>query len=590
MDHVGHHGGRLRPAAKAVLLVTLTAASAGADTVSVDLTGVDGEEEGNVRAYLSLAQADDDNRALNALNIRTLHSRAPQQIAEALRPFGYYEPKISSTLSPPAEGDDAEPSPWRARYEVTLGRAVRLQQVDLQVQGEGAEDPRLIGNVAAIPLRTGDRLSHPTYEQSKTQLLEIAHELGYRDATFTTARLEVDPARAKAEVHLVFDTGIAYRFGELQIEQDVIRESLLRRYATFDAGDPYSTQLLLDFEYRLFDSGYFATVMLEPQAPEGDVVPIRLTATPGPRRAWNLRGGYGTDTGPRIGAGFESRRLNSRGHRLRANLELSVPQQELGSEYIVPLKRPASDERSYQLGLANQELGDTDSRRAEIGVRETRRDGPWQRIRYLRYRAERNITGDEESTAQLLVPGYTLVRAKSDNVTYPTRGTYLEVDLHGGLDEALSDTSFLQLRSDLRFIYPVGKRNRLLLRGELGAIVADDFDQLPASERFFAGGDRSIRGFALNQLGPRDEEDQVVGGRYLVVASAEYEQRLVGKWGIGFFVDAGNAFDSNIDLEAAAGLGLRWLSPIGMVRLDVAQPITDGDDGWRIHFTFGPEL
>ncbi|MEM9384012.1 MAG: autotransporter assembly complex family protein [Pseudomonadota bacterium] len=576
-------------AARAISLLPLIALAAMADTVSVSLGGVDGEEAKNVRAYLSLARADDDGRELNALNIRTLHSRAPQQIAEALRPFGYYEPKVSSTLTAPIETDQGQ-APWQARYEITLGPAVRLQAVDLQLRGEGADDPRLVGLVAAIPLREGDRLSHPAYEQSKGQLLEIAQELGYRDATFTTARLEVDPMRAEAKVQLAFDTGIAYHFGELQLEQAVILESLLRRYATFSAGDPYSTQALLDFEYRLFDSGYFATVTLEPLAPEGDVVPIRLTATPGPRRAWNLRGGYGTDTGPRIGAGFESRRLNSRGHRLLANLELSLPQQELGAEYILPLKRPASDQRSYQLGIANQELGDTDSRRVETGVRETRRDGPWQRIRYLRYRAERNITGGDESTAQLLVPGYTLVRTRSDNVTYPTRGTYLEADVHGGLGDLLSDTSFLQLRTDLRFIHPIGKRNRLLLRGELGAIIAEDFDQLPASERFFAGGDRSVRGFALNALGPRDEEDQVVGGRYLLVASAEYEQRIVGQWGIGAFVDAGNAFNGSVNLEAAAGVGLRWLSPIGMVRFDLAHPITDGGDDWRIHFTFGPEL
>lgn len=573
-----------------VLTQMLAGGNALADTVSVTLEGVGGDEAKNVRAYLSLAQADDGKRALNPLSIRTAHGRAEQQVREALRPFGYYSPTVLGTLTPPRD-TDASTTAWQAHYEITLGQAVRLREVDLQLQGEGQDDPRLIGRIAATTLRAGDRLSHPAYEQTKAALLDIAYGLGYRDAAFTTARLAVDPAHAHADVALVLNTGLAYRFGELQVEQDVINESLLQRYATFKAGDPYSTRTLLDFEYALFDSGYFASVSLEPLGAQGDEVPVRLVATPGPRRAWNLRGGYGTDTGPRIGAGFESRRLNHRGHRLRANLELSLPQQELGSEYVVPLKRPASDQRSYQLGLVNQELGDTDSQRIETGVRETRRDGPWQRIRYLRYRAERNVTSNEDSTAQLLVPGYTLVRASSNDVTYPTRGTYLEADIHGGLGAVLSDTSFLQLRTDLRLIHPVGERHRLLLRGELGAILADDFSQLPASERFFAGGDRSVRGFALNNLGPRDAEDQVVGGRYLLVASAEYEHRIVGQWGVAAFVDAGNAFDSlSFDVEAAAGVGLRWLSPIGMVRFDLAQPFTSGGDDLRVHFTFGPEL
>ncbi|MEO0971819.1 MAG: autotransporter assembly complex family protein [Pseudomonadota bacterium] len=576
------------PPSLALLAWLCLAPLAHADQVTVELSGVSGPLEKNVRAYLHLARAAKGNQALNAVNVRNLHGAADQQIHEALRPFGYYDVGVVGTLSPPRDdGSDR----WAARYEITLGPQVRYGTVAVRLEGAGAEDERVVDLRADFPLESGDALSHPTYERAKEALLDHTRELGYRDARYTQARLEVDPDLGQAMVLLTLDTGIAYRFGELQIDQDVIDEALLRRYSTFVAGDAYSTQTLLDFEYRLFDSGFFQSVSLEPLAAVGDQVPILLTATPGTRRAWNLRGGYGTDTGPRIGAGFESRRLNRQGHRLRANLELSTPRQELGGEYLVPLDRPASDVRSYQLGIVNQDLGDTDSRRVETGVRETRRDGPWQRIRYLRYRAERNTTGDDESTAQLTVPGYTVVRSQSNDVTYPTRGTYLEADLHGGVGALLSDTSFLQLRTDLRLIHPVGQRNRLLLRGELGAIWADDFDQLPASERFFAGGDRSVRGFALNNLGPRDEDDQVVGGRYLVVASAEYEQRIVGRWGIGMFVDAGNAFDGDApDLQAAAGIGLRWLSPIGMVRLDLAHPFTDDADDLRLHFTFGPEL
>jgi translocation and assembly module TamA len=555
-----------------------------ADTVTVELSGVEGDAAANVRAMLRLVQYGQAGD-LSELNIRNLHSGAERQIATALRPFGYYYPSVTSTL------EQTEPEQWVARYDIDPGQPVVLRDIDITVSGPGAGENALLEIRDTLALTRGETLSHRRYEQAKARLAESARDLGYRDAAYITSRLTVDPAEGYADVTLALATGVRYRFGELRIEQDVVDDDLIRRYSTFESGDPFSNRRLIDFEFRLFDSGYFSQVQLLPQPPEGDTIPILLMASPGPKRAWNLRGGYGTDTGPRIGVGFESRRLNRQGHRLLGNLELSSPRRELTGQYIQPLRRPASDLRSFQLGVLDQKLGDIDSTRYEASVRESRRDGPWNRNRYLRFSTESNATNTEDGSATLLIPGYTLLYSNSNNVTYPTRGRYAEIDLHGGHDALLSDVTFAQLRTDLRLIQAVGKRNRVLLRGELGAIASSNFEGLPASERFFAGGDRSVRGFGLNQLAPINEEGEIVGGRYLFVASAEYEQRIVGNWGVAGFVDAGNAFnDLEAGIEAGFGVGLRWLSPIGMVRFDIAQPITDGGDGFRLHFTFGPEM
>jgi translocation and assembly module TamA len=140
------------------------------------------------------------------------------------------------------------------------------------------------------------------------------------------------------------------------------------------------------------------------------------------------------------------------------------------------------------------------------------------------------------------------------------------------------------------YLFGIGKNDRLIARAELGAMAVDDFDQLPPDLRFFAGGDRSVRGFDYQAIGEVNESGGVVGGQYLVTSSLEYEHYFEPKWGAAAFVDAGDAFTNDFNANVAVGIGARWRSPVGTVRLDFAKPVvTDFDDGWRIHLTIGPE-
>jgi translocation and assembly module TamA len=119
----------------------------------------------------------------------------------------------------------------------------------------------------------------------------------------------------------------------------------------------------------------------------------------------------------------------------------------------------------------------------------------------------------------------------------------------------------------------------------------DDFDSMPPNLRFFAGGDRSLRGFGFQELGPLNSIGEVNGGRYLAVGSLEYERHLFGDFGLAGFVDAGNAFDAgDFEVAAGVGLGLRWRSPVGLVRVDLAAPVAGDGDGLRLHLVIGPEI
>ena len=159
--------------------------------------------------------------------------------------------------------------------------------------------------------------------------------------------------------------------------------------------------------------------------------------------------------------------------------------------------------------------------------------------------------------------------------------------------QVLSETSYLSGSISYKWIKTLGKGNRFITRGDLGATWAAGIDDVPASRRFYAGGDNSIRGFGLDALGPRDPDTgRVVGGRYLAVGSLEYERTIKGPWGAAVFTDFGNAFDPtyDADLEQSLGVGLRFATPIGPVRLDLAYALTKDPAGFRLHFGLGPDL
>ncbi len=575
---------RARATSFVVLSAALLASLADAEPVRVEIQGLDDVLARNARAHLSLA-ADTERSDLPESNIRALHARAPAELREALEPFGYYSPTIQSSL-------DLEGGTWVARYIVDAGEPVIVDSVDIELAGDGKEEPSLLAARDASTVRDGMVLRHDEYERTKAALLSAALEHGYRDAAFSESRIEVDPAARAARIRLLLETGRRYRFGKLTFEQNTLSPELLQRYVHFEEGEPYDAKKLLDLQYALYDSEYFSAVEILPGEPEGDLVPIVIRAEPRSRRNnYRVGGGYETNTGPRVIIGWANRRLNSLGHRASVDMTLSEPEKDIEAQYRIPLKDPAKDSRVYGIHTGQDDRGDTTSTIAELIARDTRQLGSWQRQFYLRLPNERTEIGDTAFSTTSLIPGTLWTRTRADNPILPMRGTFVSADLHGTGSWFSSDTSFAQLRLDGRLVHPLGEKGRVVTRMTVGATSVSDVDTLPASERFFAGGDQSIRGFDLDSLAPKNAEGLVVGGRYLLTGSFEYQHTVRGPWGMALFVDGGNAFDNLGDsLEYGAGVGMRYRTPLGMVRLDVAWPLTDGGEDWRIHFAFGPEL
>jgi translocation and assembly module TamA len=178
---------------------------------------------------------------------------------------------------------------------------------------------------------------------------------------------------------------------------------------------------------------------------------------------------------------------------------------------------------------------------------------------------------------------------QGDDPNLPRRGQALAIELRAASRSAGSSVDFLQARVQGDWIRGIGADNRVLLRAELGATASPDFQDMPPSLRFYAGGDRSVRGFGYKEIGP-DRDGRVFGGRYLAVASVEFERMFTPEWGGAVFVDAGDAFDDRFDLQVGIGAGLRWRSPIGPVRVDLAHGIGEAGEAVSLHVRIGPDL
>jgi translocation and assembly module TamA len=351
---------------------------------------------------------------------------------------------------------------------------------------------------------------------------------------------------------------------------------------------------LLELQQRLVDADYFATVSVQPDLEHkaNGVVPVEALVIPAKRNVYTAEAYLSTDTGPGGELGVERRWLNRLGHKAGAQIEYSSRLQELSTHYKIP--RPGERNRNYTFaaGYRDEETDTSRSRTARLGASEMLdRWHGYTRTLSLQYLNGDFEIADEQRSSSLLYAEAQLTRKRADDVLFPSRGYSLLYALRAAPEGPLSDTSLVQLRAEGKWIRPVTKRSRAIFRAALGAMVVKDFDALPPELRFFAGGDRSVRGFDYQQIGETNSRGGVIGGKYLAVASSEYENYFLRDWGAAVFADAGDAFSSELNANVSVGIGLRWRSPVGLVRLDFAKPVaTQLKDSFRIHIVIGPDL
>ena len=568
--------------------------------IKVVLEGVHGEMKENVRALLTLEQFNSDKGVKAALRSLTSLEGAPEtptltaeelpatvdlgvtEIRKALAPFGHDHPKIESSIEP---GDEV----WTVTYRIDPGPATVVANLYLSVTGSGKHEPSIVQAVAEFPLRQGDSFRDFDYEKGKAKILRAAQEAGYLEARWNQSVAQIRREQREADIVLALDTGPRFHFGPTHFSNEILRDDVLNRFLPYTPGEPFSQDKLLQLQSSLYDTDFFSSVQVIPQREQmtEDRIPIAVDLKPQAPRQYTAGAGFATDTGPRASLGLKVRRVNNRGDHLRARYRWSEIKRSAEGSYIILGEKPRTDFLEMSSGWSDEKLPDGEEETYIFGL--SRTTGIWAGIMqtaYLNLSVESYVLGPDSGKTQLLTPGIRWTWLRSDSASYPRRGVRWTFETRGTDTALWSDAQFLQLQTTIKGVRAVAKKTRILARLEVGRTFLTTLSELPPSMRYFAGGDQSVRGYDYQQLSIGN-----LGGTHLLVGSLELEQQVAEKWSVAIFNDAGNAMQGwNTPLEQGAGLGGRWISPIGPLRLDVAWALTEPGSPYRIHLTLGPDL
>ncbi len=537
--------------------------------------------------YLEAARAARMGEPLDEAEVARLRSVSEDTARELLATEGYFSPQIDSSMT--QVGDD-----WVLRYAVAPGPRTLVRTVNIdfagalaKAEGRGARlrerAERSFTLQPEMPFRQAD------WDVAKVAVLRPLLTIRYPAAHLAASEARINPAAQAADLTVTVDSGPAFFYGEPVISgSQRYPESIIRNLSPLKPGQPYRQQDLLDYQAALDMSGYYAqaTVHIEPDPALAAAVPVRVNVVERPEKLFSVGAGVSTDTGARVQVSWTHRDILNRGLRLDLDARLETERQTGAAELAWP-RNANGYENSLGLQLKQEDIEGQETRSTVLAAKRSRTRGQIEATLSLQYQIEQQTIADVlDVRNRALTANYAWTQRTIGRAFYPRRGYVLTLQGGGASEALLSDTSFIRLYGRHTHFFRAGDNGRLILRGELGSVLAQTRDGIPTDFLFRAGGDNSVRGYAYQSLG-RTLDGGVVSVRHLATGSVEYHHFFEGNWGMAVFVDAGDAADSRGDLSPAFGYGVgaRYRSPVGPINLDLAYG--EATDEFRLHFSLG---
>ncbi|MGY5449452.1 autotransporter assembly complex protein TamA [Agarivorans sp. MS3-6] len=545
--------------------------------IDFDYQGLSGETKDNVKVYLE-AQTFPENSSA-----RRIISASSEQTKKALRALGYYQSKITIT----------EQDKKGYLVNVELGERLNVGKIEFQFSGEATRDTRFNSAVTKSGLAEGKPFSHAAYDGLKSEFNRLAARYGYFDASYQQAEVKISIKTNTADVYLHYDSGKRYRFGDIVFTNPNLPRDIFANLAEFNTNDRYDSQDVGEFNQRLGETDYFKAISVRPDLEnrhDGQIdllVGLQLK----PRDTFEVGGGVTTDIGPRVRLKWNRPWVNDSGHSVSFEIEAAEPKQSALFVYRIPMDNPVDDYVDVQAGYIREDNNDTESEKTVLSTtRQWLLPNDWKPSLFLKWQHEKYRQADQYSITDLVLPGANFARLRSRGGLDPYWGDNLQASVEVGHPYWGSDVEMLRLATLGKWLRSY-QNHRVLLRADVGAIIVDEITDVPASMRFFAGGDQSIRGYDYKTISPTNDDGQLIGGKYMTVGSIEYNYQFAEKWRWATFVDAGTATnDFSEPVSIGAGMGIRWLTLIGPLRIDVAKGFQNESDPWRVHFSLGPDL
>ncbi|MGL5358881.1 MAG: autotransporter assembly complex protein TamA, partial [Shewanella sp.] len=585
--------------------------------LKVSVSGVDDALKRNILAHLGTLPESDVQRRAFLFNVE-------DNVSTALKSMGYYHGEVDDKLI------ERDKGPWELSLTIKTGKPIILEWVDIVFAGEMLTDRAFDQWLAQVNIKPGDTLNHGRYSDVKSQLVTLALARGYFDGEFSRSQIKINRDLNTAQISLHFDSGPRYHFGAVSFEGHSLAPELLSELVPFKEDAAYSTRRVSTLNRQLLETGYFANIKVLPQIDkaEDNQIPVKVELTP--KASHSIELGLGGDVGqsgsktldPRVRVTWRTPQINQYGHSQETSLEWSRERPKFLTTYTIPLTHPLDDQLKIRLGLLRDKYGVTqiydadkrdfsntgqlESTKYLLGlVRQQRLNNQWLMNYSLDAITEEYTQADTDYLPSIYLAGINFSKTtRGDNTLDPKSGFRQLYSLDYADPYLGSDIRLARLQAKFKWIDTFFDNHRLVARVDLAANIANENELafIPPSLRYFAGGDQTVRGYGYQELGPYfdyvDTEGrvnrEVIGGRYLMVGSVEYQYYLTPTWRLGTFIDAGNAFDNNqFEPVVSVGGGIHWISPIGPIKLDLGVGLKETDTmerSWRLHLTMGSEL
>lgn len=543
---------------------------------TLHIKGVDNDLQENIVAHVGTISPKDFAAPVRLQRHVQLNGQA------ALRAMGYYDARLT------IEVDEKS-----INLYVDAGKPLHFVNSDIHIQGAANEFPDVMKVLQVRPFTSGEVLQHSLYEALKKTLLADLLRMGFLDAVYLRSELQLDVKLKTAKVILELDSGKRYRIGHTQFNGSRIDLALLQRLSPLEQGAYFDADNVTKLRRNLLDSKYFQSVVIQQTRQSDDRIDFNIQLKDSLNHRYEVGVGYSTNTRMRLRFSWRQPQLNSHGHTAEIETRLSTPEQQLQASYTIPLKQPLTHFLRFEAGWLRKDNEDTKSNKNTLAALISKlHKTSWRTDYSLSLENEDFEQGSQKTKVLYLLPGFIISRTLLPETTDPLTGSRYWLNAQASGEALGADTDFIKLHGQAKWLFDLGNNNTVLTtRIEAGGITTDDIYGIPASLRFFTGGDQTVRGYSFESLAPVDQNGELIGGRYLNTFSLELSHRVLDDWRAAVFADTGRAYNENKHpFSTGVGFGAHWLSPIGQVRLDIAFPLDDEENDYRLHIFMGTAL
>ncbi len=543
-----------------------------------------GELGRTLRQGLNLVRQQNDP-GISPERFKRLLEEAEHEAREVAATEGYFSARVSTRI-------DEGTQPRTVHLSVAPGERTLVTAVEIRFRGPAAADPEARKALEQVRegwrLRAGQPFRQAAWEEAKRVAVRALARWRYAAASIAASEARIDPQARSAALVLEIESGPPFRFGPLRVSGNRrYPDGVIENLSPVRAGETYDRDKLLLYQRRLLETGYFASVQMDidAQPHEAEAATLRVAVLEAPSQSVETGIGYTTDAGPKFELRYGNQDVRDSAWRFKSALALDEKVQNLQLNLDLP-PRPGARWNSLFARARQTDIQNESTRELAAGLAHNfGREAEPSALIVSGHLEEQRIAGQPTDNRQALYFGFRHTFSRTDDFVAPRSGYLGSFEL-GGAPPELSTRQFLRAVASASLFFPLGRSNDLLLRGQAGSVIAEERSGIPTSFLFRTGGDQTVRGYAFESLGVRQGE-AVVGGRRLLVGSAELIHWVGENWGVAAFVDAGNAWDKGVEFNAAvgAGIGARFRTPIGPIRADLAYGEEVGS--FRLHFSVG---